>query len=114
MPQKIDKTATEILKIIKEKGTPVSRSELKNHFHDQNIDGTLRHLLENAYIEETEYFSGYDINGKSYSFGRGKYVLGINGKLYFETRIKQAFLCYYPHITSTLYNLQTINALIKQ
>ena len=55
MPQKIDKTATEILKIIKEKGTPVSRSELKNHFHDQNIDGTLRHLLENAYIEETEY-----------------------------------------------------------
>lgn len=114
MPQEIDKTAAEILKIIKEKGSPVSSTELKNRFPGQNINSTLQHLLKNAYIEETEYSSGYDINGNPYSFGRGKYILGINGKLFFETRIKKAFLCYYPHIISTFALVVSIIALVKQ
>lgn len=114
MPQEIDKTAAEILKIVKETGYPISSSTLKNFFPGQNISSTLQYLLKNEYIEETEYKTGYDVHGKPYSLGCGKYVLGINGKLYFENRVKEAFLCYYPHIISTLALVVSIIALIKQ
>lgn len=109
----LDKTSIKIIKYLKKTNAPRNVLSIENAIREHNLLNTLLYLKDHHYIESTDTKITAKM-GVTQIVSAHTFILGSEGRAYFENRKRDFILRYYPHVISTIAIIISIISLIKQ